>query len=97
MKYKVKHLCSKGKNSFYTISPGVYDANSEPQEVWEYLLSLGSSNIEVIEDEITPEFTPSPCDLGNCPIPTPEVSTKPYKPRRKSNLNIKTNNDKENI
>jgi hypothetical protein len=100
MKYKVKRLCSKGKNSFYTISPGVYEAKSEPQEVWDYLLKLGSNNIEVINDP-EPSNSPSPCDLGNCPIPTPEVevNTKPYKPRRKSNLNIEEENEtnKENI
>jgi hypothetical protein len=94
MKYKVKRLCSKGKNSFYTISPGVYEAKSESQEVWDYLLKLGSSNIEVIVDKIPPE----PCDLGNCPIPTPEVevNTKPYKPRRK-NIEEENETNKENI
>jgi hypothetical protein len=93
-KYKVKRLCSKGKNSFYTISPGVYEASSEPQEVWDHLLKLGPNCIEVIEEK-------SPCDLGNCPISIPEPETKIEisKPRRKPNLNIKeeNENEKENI
>ena len=74
MKYKVKRLCSKGKNSFYTISPGVYEAISEPQEVWDHLLKLGPNCIEVIEEE-------SPCDLPGLKLE--------LKPRRKPNLNIK--------
>ena len=86
-KYKVKRLCSKGKNSFYTISPGVYEASSEPQEVWDYLLKLGPNCIEVIEEK------------SNCPISISEPETKIEisKPRRKPNLNIKEENEKENI
>ena len=90
MKYKVKRLCSKGKNSPYTISPGIYEAESESQEVWDYLLKLGTNCIESI--------APSPCDLGNCPIPLP-------KPRKKKEdteivINIEkeeTTQIKENI
>jgi len=79
MKYKVKRLCSKGKNSPYTISPGIYEAEAEPQEVWDYLLKLGTNCIESI--------APSPCDLGNCPIPKPR--------KKKEDTEIVINIEKE--
>ena len=52
IKYRVKRLCTKGKNSPYTISPGLYDASAEKQEVWDYLISLGSDCIEVIKPRV---------------------------------------------
>lgn len=90
MKYKVKCLCSKGKNSPYTIRPGIYDASSEPQEVWDYLLKLGTNCIEV--------SAPSPCDLGNCSIPTPKPRKKKEELETIPNIEKEeTTQNKENI
>jgi len=55
--YKVKTLAVKAKNSPYTIAPGIYEAGSETQEVWDYLLKRGASVCEVIiEKEATQEI-----------------------------------------
>lgn len=57
MKYKVKVLANKAKNSPYTILPSIYEASAETQEVWDYLLKMGASVCEVIiEKEPVPEI-----------------------------------------
>ena len=58
MKYKVKTLSFKAKNSPYTIAPGIYEGSSETQEVWDYLLKMGSNVCEVIIEKDATQVVP---------------------------------------
>lgn len=77
MQYRIKTLAFKAKNSPYTIIPGVYEASTETQETWDYLLKIGAA---IIEKEVVQEIKPEPklslkVEVEKEPVSKPATTT----------------------